>query len=163
MAGFKDRMGKLKNWMIIDDETPEEYDGYDEGYDDYDDGYDEYDEGYNESSDNSYSSLSSNSISEYHSHSQMKVVIVEPKLYDDAAVIADHLKMKKTVIVNLEKMTQSETKKSIFNFMNGAVYVLDGNIQRVNKSIFILAPKNVDVDSNMKTELESKASFPWQK
>ena len=162
MAGFKDRMGKLKNWMIIDDDNTEEYEAYDDGYDEYDeydDGYDDYDE----SLDSSYSSVSAISISEYHGHNQMKVVIVEPKLYDDAAVIADHLKMKKTVIVNLEKMTQSETKKSIFNFMNGAVYVLDGNIQRVNKSIFILAPKNVDVDSNMKTELESKATFPWQK
>lgn len=165
MASFKDRMGKLKNWMIVDDENTEEYDGYDDNYDDsYDD--DNYDNNYEEfdaNVDSGYSASSAASAIQYQSHNQMKVVIVEPKVYDDAAVIADHLKMRKTVIVNLEKMTQSETKKSIFNFMNGAVYVLDGNIQRVNKSIFILAPKNVDVDSNMKTELESKASFPWQK
>lgn len=162
MAGFKDRMGKLKNWMIIDDEAPEEYDSYDEydeNYDEYDENYDEYDE--DEEAGVSLGSLTG-SVPEYHSHNQMKVVIVEPKVYDDAATIADHLRLRKTVIVNLEKMTQQNTKKSIFDFMNGAVYVLDGNIQRVNKSIFILAPKNVDVDSNMKKELESKAIFPWQ-
>mgnify|MGYP002230325338 FL=1 len=47
--------------------------------------------------------------------------------------------------------------------MSGAVYVLDGSIQKVSKAIFILAPNNVDIDANIKKELESKAFFPWQK
>ena len=51
---------------------------------------------------------------------------------------------------------------SIFEFMNGAVYVLDGGIQKVSKGIFILAPNNVDIDSSIKKELESKTLFPWQ-
>ena len=46
--------------------------------------------------------------------------------------------------------------------MNGAVYVLDGGIQKVSKGIFILAPNNVDIDSSIKKELESKTLFPWQ-
>lgn len=162
MAGFKDRIGKLKNWMIVDDENLEEYDSYDyeEEYEGYDESYDENE--YEDEMESMLPSLATGTMTEYHSHNQMKVVIVEPKVYDDAATIADHLRLRKTVIVNLEKMTQQNTKKSIFDFMNGAVYVLDGNIQRVNKSIFILAPKNVDVDSNIKKELESKAVFPWQ-
>ena len=53
-------------------------------------------------------------------------------------------------------------RKSIFEFMNGAVYVLDGGIQKVSKGIFILAPNNVDIDSSIKKELESKTLFPWQ-
>lgn len=164
MAGLKDRMGKLRNWMVIyEDNSEEEYDAYEE----YEDGYDEYDESEEEFEDGSeqdfpYSTgIGANRVPEY-SHNQMKVVIVEPKVYDDAALIADHLKLRKTVIVNLESMTQQSIKKSIFDFMNGAVYVLDGSIQRVSKSIFILAPKNVDVDASIKKELESKAIFPWQ-
>lgn len=161
MAGIKDRMGKLRNWMVIDeDSSEEEYDAYEE----YEDEYDETEEEFESSADQDFSyntGIGSGRVPEY-SHNQMKVVIVEPKVYDDAALIADHLKLRKTVIVNLESMTQQTVKKSIFDFMNGAVYVLDGSIQRVSKSIFILAPKNVDVDASIKKELESKAIFPWQ-
>ena len=46
--------------------------------------------------------------------------------------------------------------------MNGAVYVLEGEIQRVSKGIYILAPNNVNIDSSIKKELESKTLFPWQ-
>ena len=165
MAGFKDKMGKFKDWMITDDDnSEEEYETYDyeeeENYDDYDDHYEEH-EGEHEILGNSYTTSTSR-VTEYSSHNQMKVLILEPRVYDDAQIIADNLKMRKTVIVNFEKITQNSVKKSIFNFMNGADYVLDGSIQEVSKSIFILAPKNVDVDSSMKKELESKASFPWQ-
>ena len=86
------------------------------------------------------------------------------QLHHDVTVIADHLKQKRTVIVNLEGLAQDvDTRKAIFYFMSGAVYVLDGSIQKVSKAIFILAPNNVDIDANIKKELESKAFFPWQK
>ena len=107
-----------------------------------------------------------------HTNSQMKVVIVEPKKYDDVTTIADHLRQRRAVIVNLESIEEeSEIKKSIYYFMSGAVYMLDayfhltldGSMQKVSKSIFILAPNNVDIDANIKKELESKAFFPWQK
>lgn len=162
MAGIKDKMGKLKSWMIVDnDNANDDYDAYDEYEDDVydDDAYDDYED--DDELDDSYSNPLGSRM-DYQAHNQMKVVIVEPKVYDDAATIADHLRLRKTVIVNLEALTQQNTKKSIFDFMNGAVYVLDGSIQRVSKSIFILAPKNVDVDASIKKELESKAIFPWQ-
>ena len=92
----------------------------------------------------------------------MKVVIVEPKKYEEVTTIADHLKEKRAVIVNLENLNDPSIRKSIFEFMNGAVYVLDGGIQKVSKGIFILAPNNVDIDSSIKKELESKTLFPWQ-
>ena len=99
-----------------------------------------------------------------HTNSQMKVVIVEPKKYDDVTTIADHLRQRRAVIVNLESIEEeSEIKKSIYYFMSGAVYMLDGSMQKVSKSIFIFAPNNVDIDANIKKELESKAFFPWQK
>lgn len=97
-----------------------------------------------------------------HTSSPMKVVIVEPKKYEEVTTIADHLKQKKAVIVNLENLNDPSIRKSIFEFMNGAVYVLDGGIQKVSKGIFILAPNNVDIDSSIKKELESKTLFPWQ-
>ena len=102
-------------------------------------------------------------IVKLHTTTQMKVVIVEPKKYDEVTTIADHLKNKRAVIVNLENLDDAIARKSIFDFMNGAVYVLEGTIQRVSKAIFILAPNNVDIDASIKKELEnSKTLFPWQ-
>lgn len=103
----------------------------------------------------------SNKIVNIHTAGQMKVVIVEPKKYEEVTAIADQLKQRRAVIVNLENLDDAVVRKSIFDFMNGAVYVLDGGIQKVSKAIFILAPNNVDIDANMKKELESKAFFPW--
>lgn len=107
--------------------------------------------------------IKSTNIVKLHTTTQMKVVIVEPKKYDEVTTIADHLKSKRAVIVNLENLNDATARKSIFDFMNGAVYVLDGTIQKVSKAIFILAPNNVDIDASIKKELEnSKTLFPWQ-
>lgn len=161
MAGIKDKVGRFKDWMVPDEDGTEE--GYEnDAYEEetyYDNEEDEIEE---EEVDDMHSTAIDSRMVNYHSSSQMKVVIVEPRIYDDAPVVADHLRMKKTVVVNLEQLTDQKVKKSIFDFMNGAVYVLDASIQRVSKSIFILAPKNVEVDGNVKKELESKAIFPWQ-
>ena len=150
---------KFKNWMTEDD------DYYDD--EEVEAELEETDEelmGNDISAIRSTTKSSTSKVVNLHSASQMKVVIVEPKKYEDVTIIADHLKQKKAVIVNLEGLAQDvDTRKAIFYFMSGAVYVLDGSIQKVSKAIFILAPSNVDIDANMKKELESKAFFPWQK
>lgn len=152
---------KVKN--IFSDE--EEYDEYEE---EYDEDEEEYDEEYDEEIETSpeYNTLSSNKkvgkVIDYPT-GQMKVVIYAPKIYDEATQIADALKQRKTVVVNLDGVSSPQVKKSIFDFLNGAVYVLDGDIQKVAGSIFILAPNNVDIDASVKKELESRALFPWQK
>ena len=144
---------KFKNWIT---EEEEDFDGVEEEYEQED-----------EEEVEQFTSIPNTKtakIVNLHTASPMKVVIVEPKKYDDVTVIADHLKQKRTVIVNLEGLSQDvDTRKAIFYFMSGAVYVLDGSIQKVSKAIFILAPNNVDIDANIKKELESKAFFPWQK
>ena len=150
---------KFKNWMTEDDDY---YD--DEEVEAELEETDEEPMGNDISAIRSTTKSSTSKVVNLHSASQMKVVIVEPKKYEDVTIIADHLKQKKAVIVNLEGLAQDvDTRKAIFYFMSVAVYVLDGSIQKVSKAIFILAPSNVDIDANMKKELESKAFFPWQK
>lgn len=73
-----------------------------------------------------------------------KVLVVEPVLFNDAPVICDNLKRNKTVVVNLEKADFEEGRK-IFDFLNGAVYAIDGTIQKISENVFILAPDTVDV------------------
>ncbi len=142
-------LSKFKNWMVEEEED-----------------YDEEEEAIGEETEidgEIGNAIRNTNIVKLHTTSQMKVVIVEPKKYDEVTTIADHLKNKRAVIVNLENLNDAIARKSIFDFMNGAVYVLDGTIQKVSKAIFILAPNNVDIDASIKKELEnSKTLFPWQ-
>ena len=151
---------KVKN--IFSDDEDLDYDEYEEEYEE--DEYEEAEENHEEAEE--YNALASNKkigkVIDYPT-GQMKVVIYAPKIYDEATQIADALKQRKTVVVNLDGVSSPQVKKSIFDFLNGAVYVLDGDIQKVAGSIFILAPNNVDIDASVKKELESRGLFPWQK
>ncbi|QJA09254.1 cell division protein SepF [Romboutsia sp. CE17] len=154
-------ISKIKDWVTSPDEEYYEDDYMEEEVDELEHEIDEDDDitaGFD-----SINSSKSNKIVSLHTVSQMKVVILEPKKYEDVTTIADHLKQRRALVVNLDSVEKLDDRKAIFNFMNGAVYVLEGNIQKITKSIFILAPSNVDIDSTMKKELESKTTFPWQK
>ncbi len=79
---------------------------------------------------------------------QFKMVVIEPKSFDECPKLVDNLKAKKPVIINLEKV-ESDTARKIFDFLSGATYALNGNVQKVANNIFIFAPENVDVTANI--------------
>lgn len=80
-----------------------------------------------------------------------KMLLMEPKSVDECKVLVDNLKGRRPVIVNLERI-ETETANKIFNFLNGAIYALNGTVQRVSNNIFIFAPENVDInDTTTKT------------
>jgi cell division inhibitor SepF len=97
-----------------------------------------------------------------HSTSQFKVVIMQPENYDDAQEICDHLKNKKPVVINLEDIEKADAQR-IIDFLSGAVYALEGSIQKVTTGIFLIAPNNVDIMGDFKEELKNKNVFPWAK
>lgn len=103
-----------------------------------------------------------NKVVNIHTTTQMKVVLFEPTDFEEAPNIVDNLKNRKPVIINLENI-EPDLAKKFFDFLNGALYALDGNIQKVSSGIFLLAPNNVDISGNLKEELKSKGVFPWQK
>jgi cell division inhibitor SepF len=93
---------------------------------------------------------------------QVKVIVVAPKIFDDAQIIADHVKTGKPVVVNFED-TEESVMKRIMDFISGTVYALNGNIKVVgNKSrSMVCAPNNVDIDINK--EFSSGKDFgPWR-
>ena len=146
---------KFKDWMTVEEEYEEE---------EYDDIAEEVEPEDIKIDNPSVQAAKKANVVNIHTNNQMKLVIAEPKKYEDVTIIADHLRQRRAVIVNLESVEEEpEVKKSIYYFISGAVYILDGSMQKVSKSIFILAPNNVDIDANIKKELESKAFFPWQK
>ena len=75
-----------------------------------------------------------------------KLVVIEPKGFDECSKLVDSLKSRKPVIVNLEKL-DSDTAIKIFDFLGGATYALNGNVQKVANNIFIFAPENVAISA----------------
>lgn len=74
-----------------------------------------------------------------------KVILVEPRVYAEAQDISEHLKHKRAVVVNLQRIDQEQAIR-IIDFLSGTVYALSGDIQRIGKNIFLCTPDNVEVD-----------------
>ncbi len=101
-----------------------------------------------------------NKVVKIHTTAQLKLVVMQPENFEDARDIANHLKNKKPVVINLESVERSVSQR-IVDFLSGAVYALDGNIQKVSNGIFLIAPYNVGIMGDFKDELRSKGIFPW--
>lgn len=107
----------------------------------------------------SKSRRANNNVVNIHANTTMKIVVHEPLSYEEAPEIVDDLKSRKAVVINFQQL-EANLKRQIFDFINGALYSLEGKIQKVTKDVFILAPKNVEIDG-LKEELQSKGIFPW--
>ena len=79
---------------------------------------------------------------------QFKMIVIEPISFDECPTLVDNLKAKKPVIINLEKI-ETDIARKIFDFLSGATYALNGNVQKVANNIFIFAPENVDVTAHV--------------
>lgn len=78
------------------------------------------------------------------STSPFKLVVIEPQSFEECPKLVDSLKSRRPVIINLEKI-ESESARKIFDFLSGATYALNGNVQKVANNIFVFAPENVDI------------------
>ena len=76
--------------------------------------------------------------------STFKLMVIEPKGFDECSKLVDSLKSRKPIIVNLEKL-DADTARKIFDFLGGATYALNGNVQKVANNIFVFAPENVSI------------------
>lgn len=104
----------------------------------------------------------------YSQRENPKVLLCNPTEFSEAQTIVDSLKNKKIVVVNFANMkeckaenkTAMQCQKEIFDFINGAIYAIEGDIKKISGTIFVLAPPNVDIDTNLK-EIEKKGSHRW--
>lgn len=93
----------------------------------------------------------------------VKMVITQPTSFDQSEEICNYLKEKKSIIVNLEYVNKDVARR-IIDFLSGAVYALNGHIQKVSNSIFLIAPVNYDIESDLaREELKNKLSVSWLK
>ena len=85
------------------------------------------------------------------SSNNMKMIVFQPMSYEDTQSVIDNLKNRKPVVVNLEAL-DLEVAQRVLDFMSGAIYAVNGTIQKVSRCIFVLAPNNVDVVGNIAPE-----------
>jgi len=87
-----------------------------------------------------------------------KVVLFEPRVYAEAQEIADHLKSRRAVVVNLQRIQHDQAKR-IVDFLSGTVYAIGGDIQQVGSKIFLCTPDNVDVTGSISVVPEDESSI----
>ena len=84
-----------------------------------------------------------------------KLVLLEPRAFSEAQQIADQLKNRNTVVVNLKRVTKDNAKR-IIDFLSGTIYAIGGDIQKVGGGIFLCAPNNVNVQGKITDETDGK-------
>ena len=93
-----------------------------------------------------------------HATTQLKVVLVKPERFENASEIADHLKEKRTVVVNLES-TNKDIARRLIDFLSGVAYAGEGKIKRVAANTFIITPYSVDIMGDLIDELENSGVY----
>ena len=93
-----------------------------------------------------------------HAPTQLQVVLVKPERYENASEIADHLRDKRTVVLNLEK-TQKDVARRLLDFLSGVAYAQEGKIKKVALQTYIVTPYNVDIMGDLIDELENNGLY----
>ena len=84
-----------------------------------------------------------------------KMILLEPRAYSESQQIADHLKKRNTVVVNLKRVTPEQAKR-IVDFLSGTIYAISGDLQKIGGGIFLCTPNNVSVQGKITGETEGK-------
>ena len=86
-----------------------------------------------------------------------KMILLEPRAFSESGQIADHLKKRNTVVVNMKRVTPEQAKR-IIDFLSGTVYAIGGDLQKIGVGIFLCTPKNVNVEGSITDDDGSKKS-----
>ncbi len=99
-----------------------------------------------------------NKVVNIHATTQLKVVLVKPERFENAAEIADHLKDKRTVVINLES-TNKDIARRLIDFLSGVAYAGEGKIKKIAANTYIITPYHVDIEGDLIDELESSGMY----
>ncbi|MOA33059.1 Cell division protein SepF [compost metagenome] len=83
-----------------------------------------------------------------HSQKNVKVILYEPRSYDEAQEIADHLRSHRTVVVNLQRVRNDQAMR-IIDFLSGTIYALSGSISKIGGNIFLCTPDTVEIQGSI--------------
>ena len=99
-----------------------------------------------------------NKVVNIHATTQLKVVLVKPERFENASEIADHLKEKRTVVLNLES-TNKDVSRRLIDFLSGVAYAGEGKIKKVAANTYIITPYSVDIMGDLIDELENNGLY----
>ncbi|MBR4869186.1 MAG: cell division protein SepF [Oscillospiraceae bacterium] len=99
-----------------------------------------------------------NKVVNIHATTQLKVVLVKPERFENASEIADHLKEKRTVVINLES-TNKDIARRLIDFLSGVAYAGEGKIKKVAANTYIITPYHVDIMGDLIDELENNGLY----
>jgi len=100
----------------------------------------------------------SNKVVNIHATAQLQVVLVKPERFEAAAEVADHLRERRTVVLNLEQ-TNKDIARRLIDFLSGVAYAQDGKIKKVAVNTYIITPYNVDLLGDLIDELENNGLY----
>ena len=100
----------------------------------------------------------SDKVVNIHATAQLQVVLVKPDRFETAAEIADHLRERRTVVLNLEQ-TNKDIARRLVDFLSGVAYAQDGKIKKVAVNTYIITPYNVDLLGDLIDELENNGLY----
>ena len=94
-----------------------------------------------------------------------KMILLEPRAYSESQQIADHLKARNSVVVNLKRVTSDQAKR-IIDFLSGCIYAIGGTMQKIGVGIYLCTPKNVNVQGKISDDSEKAKSkdedYEWE-
>lgn len=99
-----------------------------------------------------------NKVVNIHTTTAVQVVLSKPDRFEQAAEIADHLREKRTVVMNLET-TNKDVARRLVDFLSGVAYANDGKIKKVAINTYIITPYNVDIMGDLIDELENNGVY----
>lgn len=82
-----------------------------------------------------------------------QMILLEPRAYSESQQIADHLKKRNSVVVNLKRVTSDQAKR-IIDFLSGCIYAIGGTMQKVGVGIYLCAPNNVNVQGKISEDTD---------
>jgi len=125
---------------------------------------DEYEDSYDEdfapvnSRENTRELERRNKVVNIHTTTQLQVVLVKPERFENASEIADHLRDKRTVVLNLEQ-TDKNIARRLIDFLSGVAYANEGTIKKVAMGTYIITPYNVEILGDLIDELENNGLY----
>ena len=148
-----------KVWGFLGMETEAEEEELDDKVSDYN--YDDDEEEYAEENKKIFGRK--NKVVNMPQTQQVRMVISQPTTFEQSEEICEYLKERKSVIVNLEYVNKDVARR-IVDFISGATHALDGHIQKISNAIFLIAPTNYEISTDIaREELKNKLSVSWLK
>ena len=115
------------------------------------------DDNIEETGEDAYYKTSKEEYSEQNGIAGSKMMLLEPRAYSESQQIADYLKNRSAVVVNLKRVTPDQAKR-IVDFLYGTIYAIGGDLQKLGGGIFLCTPNNVNVEGNISEDNATKST-----